>query len=131
MANQIPLVDYLVLSDGPYLVAKECKACDARYFGRRNACAGCFGTEFEDVRVAGEGSLRTFSIVAQAGPGIPTPYVSGIVDCDGTAVRANVINIDPSPESVALGMKLRLATFPVGTDADGVEAVGFGYEPVS
>jgi uncharacterized protein len=131
MANQIPLVDYLVLGDDPHLVAKECVACGARYFGRRNACAACFGAEFRDVRVPGEGTLRTFSVIAQAGPGIPTPYVSGIVDCDGTAVRANVINTDPSPESVKLGMKLRLTTFRVGTDEGGVEAVGFGYEPVS
>jgi uncharacterized protein len=131
MANQIALVDYLVLGDVPHLVANECTACGARYFGRRNACAACSGTDFREVRVAEEGSLRTFTIVAQAAPGIPTPYVSGIVDCDGTAVRANVINTDPSPESVRLGMKLRLVTFPVGTDEAGVEAVGFGYEPVS
>jgi uncharacterized protein len=131
MANQIPLVDYLVLRDGPHLVANECTACRARYFGRRNACAGCFGTDFREVRVAEEGTLRTFTIVAQAAPGIPTPYISAIVDCDGTAVRANVINTDPSPESVRLGMKLRLATFSVGTDEAGVEALGFGYEPVS
>lgn len=131
MAKQIPLVDYLVLGEDPHLVAHECTTCGARYFGRRNACASCFGTEFKDYRVAGEGKLRTFSIVAHAAPGIPVPFVSGIVDCDGTSVRANVINTDPTPESVKLGMKLRLATFPVGTDEAGVEAVGFGYEPVN
>ena len=44
----------------------------------------------------GEGTLRTFSIVAHAAPGIPVPFVSGIIDCDGTSVRANVINTDPT-----------------------------------
>jgi uncharacterized OB-fold protein len=130
MAEQIPLVDYLVLGDDPHIVAQECTACGARYFGRRNACAGCFGTEFRDYRVAGEGALRTFTIVAYAAPGIPVPFVSGIIDCDGTSVRANVINTDASPDSVKLGMKVRLATFTVGADEAGVEAVGFGYEPV-
>jgi uncharacterized protein len=130
MAEQIPLVDYLVLGDEPHIVAHECTACGARYFGRRNACAGCFGTEFRDHRVAGEGTLRTFTIVAYAAPGIPVPFVSGIIDCDGTSVRANVINTDASPDSVKLGMKVRLATFVVGADEAGVEAVGFGYEPV-
>ena len=48
MSEQIPLVDYLVLDDGgPYLVAHECGGCGARFFDRRNACAGCGGTEFE------------------------------------------------------------------------------------
>ena len=131
MAKQIPLVDYLVLGDDPHLVAHECTSCGARFFGRRNACASCFGTDFKDARVTGEGTLRTFSIVAHAAPGIPVPFVSGIIDCDGTSVRANVINTDPTPESVRLGMKLRLATFPVGVDEAGTEAVGFGYEPVS
>jgi uncharacterized OB-fold protein len=130
MAQQIPLVDYLVLGDDPHIVAHECTTCGARYFGRRNACASCFATEFRDVRVANEGTLRTFTIVAHAAPGIPVPFVSAIVDCDATAVRANVINTDPSPESISLGMKLRLATFVVGADSEGVDAVGFGYEPV-
>jgi uncharacterized OB-fold protein len=131
MGSQIPLVDYLNLSDDPYLVAQQCKACGARYFGRRNGCASCPGTSFEEIRVAKEGTLRTFTIVTQAAPGIPVPYISGVIDCDGTAVRANVVNIEPSPASVELGMKLRLTTFPLGTDEAGVEAVGFGYEPVS
>jgi uncharacterized OB-fold protein len=130
MANQIPLVDFLVLGDDPHLQAQECTQCSARYFGRRNACASCFGTEFKPVRVANEGTLRTFTIVAFAAPGIPVPFVSGIIDCDGTAVRANVVNTDPTPENIKLGMKLRLTTFPIGTDDEGTEAVGFGYEPV-
>ena len=130
MANQVPLVDYLVLGDDPHLEASECSQCGARYFGRRNACAGCFGTEFKKMRVANEGTLRTFTIVAHAAPGIPVPFVSGVVDCDGTPVRANVVNTNPTPDNIALGMKLRLTTFPIGTDESGVEAVGFGYEPV-
>ena len=130
MANQIPLVDYLVLGDEPYLVAQECTNCGARYFGRRSGCASCFGTDFKTVRLGSEGTLDTFTIVAQAAPGIPVPFVSGIIDVDGTSVRANIVNVDPTPEKVTLGMKVRLTTFPVGTDDEGVEAIGFGYEPV-
>ena len=130
MANQIPLVDFLVLGADPHLEAQECTQCSAHYFGRRNACASCFGTEFKSVRVSNEGTLRTFTIVAFAAPGIPVPFVSGIIDCDGTAVRANVVNTDPTPENIKPGMKLRLTTFPIGTDDEGTEAVGFGYEPV-
>jgi uncharacterized OB-fold protein len=130
MADQIPLVDYLVLGDDPHLVAQECTQCGARYFGRRNACASCFGTEFKTVRIGNEGTLETFTIVSQAAPGIPVPFVSGIIDVDGTSVRGNVVNVDPTPENIGFGMKLRLTTFPIGTDDAGVEAIGFGYEPV-
>ena len=131
MAQQVPLVDYLVLGDDPHLVAKECTACGARFFDRRNACASC-GSDagFGDVRVASEGELQAFTIVAFAAPGVPVPFVAGVVDCDGTSVRGNVVNVEPSPEHVRLGMKVRLTTVPVGTDSAGTEAVGFGFEPV-
>jgi uncharacterized OB-fold protein len=130
VADSIPLVDYLVLGDDPHLIAHECTSCGARYFDRRNACAACEGTNFTDVEVPREGVLKTFTIVSFAAPGIPVPFVAGVVDCDGTSVRANVINVDPDPEHVRLGMKVKLATYSVGEDANGVEAVGFGFEPV-
>ena len=130
MAEQIPLVDYLALAPEPHLVAHECTSCGARFFDRRNACASCFGTEFRDTDVATTGELRAFTIVAFAAPGVPVPFVAGVVDCDGTSVRGNVINTEPDPDHVSLGMKVRLATYVVGTDDDGTEAIGFGFEPL-
>jgi uncharacterized OB-fold protein len=130
LAGSIPLVDYLVLGDDPHLIAHECTTCGSRYFDRRNACAACEGTTFTDVDLPREGELRTFTIVSFAAPGIPVPFVAGVVDLDGTSVRANVINVDPDPEHVRLGMKVKLATYSVGEDSSGVEAIGFGFEPV-
>lgn len=129
MMTQVPLVEYLVLGDQPHLVANECTTCGARFFDRRNACAGCFQTEFRKVDIAPEGTLRAFTIVALAAPGIPVPFVSAVIDCGGTSVRGNVLNTPADPEHVKLGMKVRLVTYPVGTDDNGVEAVGFGFEP--
>jgi uncharacterized OB-fold protein len=131
MSEQIPFVDYLVLGDEPHLVANECTACGARYFDRRNACAGCFGTEFTKVDVPTEGEVRAFTIVSLAAPGIAVPFVSATIDCGGTSVRANIINADPTPEAVALGMAVRLATYPVGEDQQGNQAVAFGFEPAA
>jgi uncharacterized OB-fold protein len=130
MAQQIPLVDYLVLGDDPHLVAHECTACGARFFDRRNACASCGATEFKTVDVPSTGEVRAFTIVSFAAPGIPVPFVAGVVDCEGTSVRANLINVPPDPEHVSMGMKVRLATEVIGTDDNGTEAVGFGYEPL-
>ena len=130
MAAQVPLVDYLVLGDEPHLEANECTSCGARFFDRRNACASCFGTDFKKASVPTEGELRSFTIVAFASPGVPVPFVAGVVDCDGTSVRGNVINTDPDPDHVSLGMKLKLATYPIGTDGNGTEAIGFGFEPI-
>ena len=129
MASQVPLVDYLALGDRPHLVAHECPTCGARYFDRRNACANCGGTEFGSADVATDGEVRSFTIVTFAAPGVQVPFVSAIIDCDGTSVRANLINVEPTPEAVSLGMKVRLATYSLGTDDDGTEAIGFGFEP--
>ena len=126
----MPLVDYLVLGDDPHLIAHECTSCGARFFDRRNACASCSGTEFRDVDVATSGEVRAFTIVSMAAPGVPVPFVAAVVDCDGTSVRGNVIDVEPDPDHVHLGMKVRLATYTVGTDDEGTEAIGFGFEPI-
>ncbi|MCU1463968.1 MAG: hypothetical protein JWO37_4043 [Acidimicrobiales bacterium] len=131
MAKQIPLVDYLSLDGEPHLVANECTGCGARYFDRRNACASCSGTDFRKATIPTEGELRAFTIVSFAAPGIPVPFAAGVVDCGGTSVRANVINTDPDPDHVTLGMKVRLATYVVGADTEGTEAIGFGFEPLT
>jgi uncharacterized protein len=130
MGQQVPLVDYLVLGDRPHLVANVCTQCGAKFFDRRNACAACENTSFDRVDVGTEGELRTFTIVAMAAPGIQVPFVTGVVDCDGISVRGNVINTPADPEHVRTGMKVRLATYVVGTDDEGTEAIGFGFEPV-
>ena len=131
MSGQVPLVDYLVLGDDLHLVANECTECGARFFDRRNACAAC-GTagEFAKVRVPTEGEVKAFTIVSHAAPGIPVPFVASVVDCGGTSVRGNVVNVPPDPEHIRLGMKVRLTTVPIGADDTGSEAVGFGFEPL-
>jgi uncharacterized OB-fold protein len=130
VTQNIPLVDYLVLDDEPHLVARQCDACGARFFDRRNACAGCSATSFTPVAVPTMGELRAFTIVAFAAPGIPVPFVAGVVDCDGTSVRTNIINVEPDADHVRLGMKVKLATYSLGTDSAGTEAIGFGFEPL-
>jgi uncharacterized protein len=125
----------LVLGENPdqdaHLVANECLACGARFFDRRNACAGCFATNFRQVPVAREGEVRSFTIVTFAAPGVPVPFVAAVVDCAGTSVRANLVDIDPSPDKVHLGMKVKLAIKSLGTDTNGVEALTYGFAPIA
>ncbi|WP_261566575.1 Zn-ribbon domain-containing OB-fold protein [Frankia gtarii] len=130
-AARIPLVDYLRLADEPYLVASECEECAARYFNHRVACANCGATAFKEAQVPADGVVRAFTIVSFAAPGIEVPFVSAVVDCHGTSVRANLVNVAPDPEHVRTGMAVRLTTFPIGTDSTGTEAIGFGFEPAA
>jgi uncharacterized OB-fold protein len=130
MPGQLPYVGYLQLGDEPRLVAQECQSCQALYFDRRNACARCGRTEFAPRPLADEGAVRAFTIVHRATPDVQVPYISAIVDLDGGGVvKANLVGVEPEPDQVRLGMRVRLTTFGVGTDSEGVEAIGFGYRP--
>jgi uncharacterized OB-fold protein len=131
MAKQVPIVDYLVLDDGaPHLVAWEAVDSGALYFDRRNADAKSGRPGFERRRVADTGVVRTFTIVHRAAPGVPTPYVSVVVDLDGGGVvKANLVNCEPDPDVVKIGMRVRLTTYVAGVDDDGTEAIAFAYEP--
>ena len=131
MAEQIAFVQYLVLGKEPHLVAQECTSCGARFFDRRNACAGCSGRDFKQAPVATQGVVRSFTIVGFAAPGVSVPFVSAIVDCQGTSVRANIVNTPADPENVKLGMPVRLTTYSIGSDSEGVEAINFGFEPAA
>jgi uncharacterized OB-fold protein len=131
MGKQVPLVEYLALEPQPHLVANECTGCGARYFDRRNACASCENDQFKKVDIATQGEVRAFTIVGMASPGIPVPFVAAVVDCDGTSVRGNLIDVEPDDQHVQLGMKVELATTSVGTDSEGTEAVGFGFRPIA
>ena len=56
--------------------------------------------------------------------------MAGIVDCGGTHVRGNVVDVEPDADHVSLGMKVKLTTFPIGEDSAGTEAIGFGFAPL-
>ena len=133
MAKQVPIVDYLVIDDGPpHLVAWESTDSGALYFDRRNADAKGGGTSFRRKNLATTGKVRSFTIVHRTVPGVPAPYVSALVDLDGGGcVKGNLTNTPPDPDHVKLGMPVRLTTFVAGTDDDGTEAIAFAFEPAS
>jgi uncharacterized OB-fold protein len=129
--KQVPIVDYLVLEDGgAYLQAHECTKCGAIYFDRRNACARCANRTFGARRLGTTGVVRSFTIVQQAAPGVKVPYVSSVVDLDdGGEVKCDIVNVEPDPDVITLGMRVQLTTFVAGTDDEGTEALAFGFEP--
>ena len=127
---RIAVVDYLVLDDDPHLEANACTGCGALFFDRRNACARCGRTEFDRRALGATGVVRSFTIVQRAAPGVPVPYVSSVVELDGGGVvKANLVEVDPDPAKIELGMQVALTTFVCGTDDEGTDAVAFGFHP--
>ena len=131
MATQIPLVSYLAIDNGaPHLVANTCNECGARFFDRRNACARCGSREFTVKPLATNGKVTSFTIVQRAAPGVKVPFVSAVIGLDdGASVQANVVDTEPDPDHIVLGMPVKLTTYVAGTDDNGTEVVAFGFAP--
>jgi uncharacterized protein len=126
---RVPVVDYLRLDGQPRLRGQRCRDCGATFLQRRNGCARCSGRTFDAVDLPEAGTLRTYTIVHRGKRG--DPFVSAVVELDdGTVVKANLVEVPPEPEQIALGGRVELTTFEVATDTQGTEAVAFGFRPI-
>ena len=133
MAARRPIVPFLrVPDDGePYLVGERCKACGSVYLGKRRACSKCTATgPFEEVRLSRNGTLWVWSIVHQSMPGVPVPYVVGIVDLpEGVSVRCNITDVEPDPARLRFGMPVEMTTGVSQQDREGNDVVAFYFRP--
>ncbi len=128
-----PIVPFLRLpADGePYLAGQRCGGCGAVYLGKRLACARCAATSgFTEIPLSRHGTLWVWSIVHQSAPGVPVPYVVGIVDLpEGVSVRCNVIDVPADPAAIRFGMPLEMTTGVSQKDRDGNDVVAFYFRP--
>ena len=112
MSQPLPAVDYLKLSEEgePYLEGSKCMACGASFLGVRGVCAKCGARgRMETMRLPNTGRLYSYSIVHRSFPGIQVPYISAVVDLDdGTAIKGNLINVEPKPERIAFDMPVEI-----------------------
>jgi hypothetical protein len=72
-----------------------------------------------------------WSIVHQSFPGVPVPYVVGVVDLpEGVSVRCNLVEVDPDPAKLQFGMKVEMTTGVSQQDKEGADVVAFYFRPV-
>jgi uncharacterized OB-fold protein len=88
----------------------RCRACAAVLAEARLACPACAARDgFDAFRAADTGTLHAFSIVRRSFPGVEVPFISAIVDLDdGLTLKGNLVGVEPEPEAVAPGTKVRL-----------------------
>ena len=107
-----PIVPFLRLPDAgePHLVGQRCKPCGAVYLGTRRACSRCTAEgPFEEIPLSRKGTVWVWSIVHQSMPGVPVPYVVGVVDLpEGVAVRCNLIDVEPDPAKLRIGIPVEV-----------------------
>ena len=138
MSNQpLPVVDYLKIpEDGdPYLEGYRCGGCGATFLGARAVCSKCGARDqMSTVTLPNKGSLYAYSIVHRSFPGIEVPYVSAVVDLeDGTAIKGNLINVEPDPEKIEFGMSVDVVYDDAlgRKDRDGNSYLSYFFQPSS
>jgi uncharacterized OB-fold protein len=131
-AGERPIVPFLRLGEKPHLVGLCCRTCDATYLkSGRVACARCGAAgDFEEIALSDHGTLWVYSIVHQSVPGVPTPYVSAIVDLpEKVSVRCTLVDVEPDPAELRFGMPVRMVTRKVRTDQEGRDVIAFFFRP--
>lgn len=125
----IPVAEYLVLGERPYLAGFRCRECGATYLLRRSACSRCGEAEFGDREDLGDsGVVTAATVVHRAPPGVATPFVSGVVALDGGGfVRTNLIGTVDDPVA-AIGRRAVMRTRSIATDSRGTAAIGYEFE---
>ncbi len=136
-APPLPAVDFLKIpEDGdPYLEGHRCGSCGAVFVGAREVCSKC-GTrgQMKAEKLSNDGHLYVFSIVHRSFPGIEVPYISAVVDLEGGGtVKGNLVNIEPDPEKVKIGMPVRViyADALGRKDREGNRYLSYFFEPRS
>ena len=130
----LPVVEFLKIPEQgePYLEGQRCKECGAIFLGERDSCSKCGARgRLEPKRLANQGTLYVYSIVHRSFPGIEVPYISAIVDLEGGGtVKGNLINIDPVPEKVKMGMPVEVIFKVAPTkDREGNEYLTYYFQP--
>jgi uncharacterized protein len=128
-----PIVPFLCLPETgeAHLVGQRCTRCRAVYLGSRRACSKCTADgPFEEIPLSRKGTLWVWSIVHQSMPGVPVPYVVGVVDLpEGVSVRCNLIDVEPDPAKLRFGMAVEMTTGVSQQDREGNDVIAFYFRP--
>ena len=130
-------VPYLKIPEGadPYLEGHKCGNCGATFLGERDVCSKCGARDqMSTVTLPNTGKLYSYSIVYRSFPGIEVPYISAIVDLDdGTAIKGNLINVEPDPENIAFDMPVEVGYADAlgRKDADGNAYLSYFFQPAA
>ncbi|MBC3244977.1 Zn-ribbon domain-containing OB-fold protein [Pseudomonas lurida] len=123
-----PIREGLFRIDPPNLFGSECNQCSIRTFPARSFCPACNSDDVEqDVALANEGTIYSYTVIRQAPGGRKTPYTLAYVDLtDGVRVMAQ---IDAPIETLQINLPVRLHIRPVG-EQEGCELIGYVFVPM-
>lgn len=110
--------------------AAKCNKCDKINFPPRLICPKCGHREFEKVKLADEGIVKSFTVIRVAPTGFEdeVPYAVGIVELkDGLSTMMQIT--DCETEELNIGMPVRVEFRRVQAEGD-AGVLMYGYKAV-
>lgn len=96
----------------------KCNSCNKVTFPPMARCRECNGTDLEITEIAGEGTIRTFTVIRIAPEGMTAPYVVAMAEIDeGAWVMGNLVDLNPDDADMNLiGKRVTLGSHVVKGD---------------
>jgi uncharacterized OB-fold protein len=94
------------------LMLPKCGDCGHVFWYPRVLCPRCHSRQIAWVQSSGQGSLYAFEIAHQSfnrAMKIPRPYVLAMIQLtEGPRMLSNLINVEPDPSAVKIGMPVEV-----------------------
>ena len=103
------------------LVAQRCRVCRELRHPPRPMCPHCRSLDWEELRLAGTGSLYSYAVLHHPrSPAFEYPVIAALVDLDERVrIVSNLVGVEPA--DIHIGMRLAVEYEP--TKDDGVVPV--------
>ena len=100
------------------LLGLKCNSCNTVTFPPMARCRECNGTDLEITEIAGEGTMRTFTVIRVAPEGMTAPYIVAMAEIDeGAWVMGNLVDLNPDDADMNLiGKRVTLGSHVVKGD---------------
>ena len=137
MSSYISLPSYLHTVEQRYrLIGKKCEKCGTLFFPPRLVCTKCGHQKMEKVKLSGNGTILTYTIIAKGGS--PTEFDDLQNTTGDYAVALMELEEGPhviaqmtycNPKSLKIGQKVK-AVFRILYEQEGVVRYSYKFEPV-
>ena len=85
------------------LLGLKCNTCNSVTFPPMTRCRECNGTDLKITEIAGEGTMRTFTVIRVAPEGMTSPYIVAMAEIDeGAWVMGNLVDLNPDDADMNL-----------------------------
>ena len=99
---------------------QRCSGCARFIYYPRNVCPSCLGGDLVWTPISGRGVVHAFTIPHRhPNPafGSTVPYVVALVELEeGPRMLSNLMEVDPTPEAVTVGMSVEIVYEDVSDD---------------